>query len=212
MNFLISFLFQIQKSSCQGCGLEAQKSWVSYRYRAGCCSVRLCRFYSFLYREIVVVDEIPLWSLWQNIQFFVLGWVHHIPDTYHIPDNFDQPFYNHTWMFYGLLFIWEKWRIKLLSNKTFYYLEWRTTGPISTKLGTKHHWVKGIQVCSNEEPLNSHKVNEFFLLLINILIIICVYRFSRSFLRWALWLMGLLSIYTWPKEIKLRQQNMNWNS
>ena len=28
----------------------------------------------------------------------------------------------------------------------------RTTGPISTKLGTKHPWVKGIQVCSNEGP------------------------------------------------------------
>ena len=28
----------------------------------------------------------------------------------------------------------------------------RTTGPISTKLGTMHPWVKGFQVCSNEEP------------------------------------------------------------
>ena len=28
----------------------------------------------------------------------------------------------------------------------------RTTGPISTKLGTKHPQVKGIQVCSNEGP------------------------------------------------------------
>ena len=28
----------------------------------------------------------------------------------------------------------------------------RTTGPISTKLCTKHPWVKGIQVCSNEGP------------------------------------------------------------
>ena len=28
----------------------------------------------------------------------------------------------------------------------------RTTEPISTKLGTKHPWVKGIQVCSNERP------------------------------------------------------------
>ena len=28
----------------------------------------------------------------------------------------------------------------------------RTTGPISTKLGTKYSWVKGIQVCSNEGP------------------------------------------------------------
>ena len=29
----------------------------------------------------------------------------------------------------------------------------RTTGPISTKLGTNYPWVKGIQVCLNEEPL-----------------------------------------------------------
>ena len=28
----------------------------------------------------------------------------------------------------------------------------RTTGPISTKLGTKHLWVMGIQICSNEKP------------------------------------------------------------
>ena len=28
----------------------------------------------------------------------------------------------------------------------------RTTGLISTKLGTKHPWVKGIQVCSTEGP------------------------------------------------------------
>ena len=28
----------------------------------------------------------------------------------------------------------------------------RTTGPISTKLGTKHPWVKGIQVRTNEGP------------------------------------------------------------
>ena len=28
----------------------------------------------------------------------------------------------------------------------------KLTGPISTKLGTKHSWVKGIQVCSNEGP------------------------------------------------------------
>ena len=26
----------------------------------------------------------------------------------------------------------------------------RTTEPISTKLDTKHPWIKGIQVCSNE--------------------------------------------------------------
>ena len=29
----------------------------------------------------------------------------------------------------------------------------RTAGPISTKLGTKHPWVRGIQVYSNQGPL-----------------------------------------------------------
>ena len=29
---------------------------------------------------------------------------------------------------------------------------WRTTWPISTKLGTNHLWVTGIQVCSNKGP------------------------------------------------------------
>ena len=28
----------------------------------------------------------------------------------------------------------------------------RTAGPISTKLGTNHPWVKSIQICSNEGP------------------------------------------------------------
>ena len=28
----------------------------------------------------------------------------------------------------------------------------RTTGPISTKLGTKHPWAKGVQVYTNEVP------------------------------------------------------------
>ena len=38
----------------------------------------------------------------------------------------------------------------------------RTTEPISTKLGTKHPWVKGIQVSSNEELINSPKINNGF--------------------------------------------------
>ena len=47
----------------------------------------------------------------------------------------------------------------------------RTTGPISTRLGRMHPWVMGIEVCSNEEQIKSHKVNNvFFLLLINIMI------------------------------------------
>ena len=33
----------------------------------------------------------------------------------------------------------------------------RTTESISTNLGTKHPWVRGIQVSSNEKTINSHK-------------------------------------------------------
>ena len=45
----------------------------------------------------------------------------------------------------------------------------RTTGP--SKLDTKHPLIKEIQVCLNEEPINFHKLNnDFFLLLINIMI------------------------------------------
>ena len=43
----------------------------------------------------------------------------------------------------------------------------RTTWPISTKLGTMHPWVKGIQDCSNKEPLNSHKVDNGFFYSLN---------------------------------------------
>ena len=37
----------------------------------------------------------------------------------------------------------------------------RTTWPISTKLGTKHPWVKGTQVCSNEGPRAFPRGNNF---------------------------------------------------
>ena len=40
-------------------------------------------------------------------------------------------------------------KIYLQTLKIFFL---RTTGPISTKLGTKHPWVKGIKVSSNEGP------------------------------------------------------------
>ena len=41
-----------------------------------------------------------------------------------------------------------KYRIYIDENKKIFFS--RTTGPISTKLGTKHPWVTWIQVCSNE--------------------------------------------------------------
>ena len=54
----------------------------------------------------------------------------------------------------------------------------RTAELISTKLGTMHPWMKGIQVCSNEEQLNSHKVKDGVFSSLNQrydIIIICVY-------------------------------------
>ena len=55
----------------------------------------------------------------------------------------------------------------------------RTTGPVSTKFGTKHSWMKGIQVFSNEfNSIPIKKIMGFFLFIINIMIIKCVYWFE----------------------------------
>ena len=43
----------------------------------------------------------------------------------------------------------------------------RTTGPISTKLGTKYPWIKGIQVGSNEGPRPSQRGDNRELIKIN---------------------------------------------
>ena len=39
----------------------------------------------------------------------------------------------------------------------------QTIGPILTKLGTMHPWLKGIQVCSNDGPFNCHIEKNGFL-------------------------------------------------
>jgi hypothetical protein len=43
-------------------------------------------------------------------------------------------------------------RLSVCPSVNFYTFDFfsRTTGPILTRLGTNHPWVKGIQVCSNE--------------------------------------------------------------
>ena len=68
----------------------------------------------------------------------------------------------------------------------------RTTVPISTKFCTMHISVKGIQICSIEEPFNSQKVDlyGFFPLLINVMIKSYVLTDLNCFLRWAMWPMG----------------------
>ena len=66
-----------------------------------------------------------------------------------------------------------KWKVQPFSKgiineiAKIHWLIWkiifsRTTVPISTKLDTKHPWVKGIQVCSNERfrPLSKGIINE----------------------------------------------------
>ena len=66
----------------------------------------------------------------------------------------------------------------------------RTTGLISTKFGTKHLWMKGIQVCSNEESNSKKADNVSFLqstLWYNHLFIDL-----NCFLVWTMWPMGLL--------------------
>ena len=45
-------------------------------------------------------------------------------------------------------------------------LFYRTAEPISTNFGTKHPWVRGVQVSSHEKknPINYYKVNNGFLI------------------------------------------------
>ena len=48
---------------------------------------------------------------------------------------------------------WDNYEIAKVHWRNLFFKKFlRTTWPISTKLGTKHPWVKGIQVCSNEGP------------------------------------------------------------
>ena len=65
-------------------------------------------------------------------------------------------------------------KIHLQNLKIFFS---RTARLLSNKLGTLHPWMKGIQVCSNEQPLNSHQVNNGFFSSPNqhYDVIICVY-------------------------------------
>ena len=44
----------------------------------------------------------------------------------------------------------DKYQIVKIHWRNFKVFFLRTTGPISTKLGTEHPWVKGIKICLNE--------------------------------------------------------------
>ena len=52
-------------------------------------------------------------------------------------------------------------RLSVLKLFIFFIFFSRITGPVSTKLGAKHPWVKGIQVCSNEGPHSFPRGNNY---------------------------------------------------
>ena len=67
----------------------------------------------------------------------------------------------------------------------------KTMGQFQPNLNTKHPLVKGIQVCSNEETFNSHKVNiVFFLQHLSTLWKSYVFIDKNCFLRWEMWPMA----------------------
>ena len=68
----------------------------------------------------------------------------------------------------------------------------RTTGPISTKLGTKHPWVNGIQFCSKKNHLILIQIIMVFFLSSPTLWYTHVFIDLNCFLGWAMWPMGLL--------------------
>ena len=63
---------------------------------------------------------------------------------------------------------------KIVKNTLTKFLKnifFRPTEPISTNIGTKHPWVRGIQVSTNEKTINCYKVNNiFFILFIDVMI------------------------------------------
>ena len=83
--------------------------------------------------------------------------------------------FNQTWHKASLsngdssLFKWRTLPFSREDNYKIVKIHWRNlklffsrrTGPISTKLGTKHPWMKGIQVCSNERPCPFLKGNNY---------------------------------------------------
>ena len=76
----------------------------------------------------------------------------------------------------------------------------RTTGIVSTKLGTKHRWVKGIGICSNKESFNSQKEDNGFFSSPNQRydIIVCVYWFELfSGERYGPWAFCFVCILFW---------------
>ena len=74
---------------------------------------------------------------------------------------------------------WRNWKNLLLQN------HWANLN----QTWHKASWVKGIQVCSNEEPaINSPKINDVFFSSLNQRVFIDL----NCFHRWAMWPMGLL--------------------
>ena len=73
----------------------------------------------------------------------------------------------------------DNYKIAKIHKRNLHYF-YRTTEPISTNLGTKHPWMKGIEILFKWQPINCHKVNNGFFPSLNqhYDIILCVYWFK----------------------------------
>jgi hypothetical protein len=59
--------------------------------------------------------------------------------------------FSDRWLSVIRLSVYPSVRLSVYPSVNFYIFDFsRTTGPILTRLGTNHPWVKGIQVCSKE--------------------------------------------------------------
>ena len=70
----------------------------------------------------------------------------------------------------------------------------RTTRPLSYKLGTKHHWLRGTQDFTNKGSFSS-QIGDFYFSDVNqwygIIMSLCKCAYwLKLFLRWAMWPMG----------------------
>ena len=82
----------------------------------------LSNLYDCKSRITCIENKVPFQSKIWNA-FLNIGTVHHIPDTYHIPDNLSQPISKHTWMFLFCCLFVKSEGLKRFINNNFYHLK-----------------------------------------------------------------------------------------
>ena len=95
------------------------------------------------FRRIEWASLIPICPLSVDVVVFVVGVV---VDVLVNCSHFLLLLQNH-WANFN-----QTWHKESLSEGDSSLIKWRATGPISTKFGTKHSWVRGMVACSKEGP------------------------------------------------------------